>query len=115
MLNENAPGLDTSPRLDNHLHRYLIEKSGNAYIRDFFDHSGLYYTMLFDFAAPEASVVSEMAAQHREILTALLAEDWIHAREALARHIRAQVPIVRRLLEKISAEGLANRTGRTTE
>jgi DNA-binding GntR family transcriptional regulator len=90
-----------SPRLDNQLHRYLIEKSGNRYIRDFFDRHGLYYTTLFDYAAPEAKVVAAMARQHRAILRALLAKDWPKARQALAHHIRSQRPVLRRLLARI--------------
>lgn len=105
MLAGNAPdSAGANPHLDNNLHRYFIEKSGNAYIQDFFDRHGLYYTVLFDFAAPEAHVMNEMASQHREILTALLANDWTRAREALAEHIRAQHPVVKRLMERI-AEG----------
>jgi DNA-binding GntR family transcriptional regulator len=89
------------PRLDNSLHRYLVEKSGNDYLRDFFNRHGAYYTSLLDFAAPETHVVAAMARQHRKILRALLAQDWPHARRELARHIRAQRPIVGDLLKRI--------------
>jgi DNA-binding GntR family transcriptional regulator len=89
------------PRLDNSLHRYLVEKSGNDYLRDFFNRHGAYYTSLLDFAAPETHVVAAMARQHRKILRALLAQDWPQARRELARHIRAQRPIVGDLLKRI--------------
>jgi DNA-binding GntR family transcriptional regulator len=89
------------PRLDNSLHRYLVDKSGNDYLRDFFNRHGAYYTSLLDFAAPETHVVAAMARQHRKILRALLAQDWPHARRELARHIRAQRPIVGDLLKRI--------------
>ena len=102
MLAGNAPD-GRGPRLDNDLHRYLVERSGNAYLRDFFDRHGRYYTTLFDFAAPEAGIVTAMARQHRAILRALLARDWPRARRALARHIRAQEPIVRALLGRIAS------------
>jgi DNA-binding FadR family transcriptional regulator len=52
----------------------------------------------FDHAAPEARVVAEMAAQHRAILEALIARRWGRAREALVGHIRAQKPILLRIL-----------------
>ena len=106
MLRGNHPA--AGPRLDNNLHRYLIEKSGNFYLRDFFDRHGIYFTMLFDFAAPEASVTAVMARQHRKILRALLAHDWPKARKALAHHIRSQRPVLRHLLQRIgaSADGL---------
>jgi DNA-binding GntR family transcriptional regulator len=89
------------PRLDNSLHRYLVEKSGNDYLREFFNRHGAYYTSLLDFAAPEAHVVASMARQHRKILRALLARDWPSARRELTRHIRAQRPIVGSLLQRI--------------
>jgi DNA-binding GntR family transcriptional regulator len=100
MLAANAAD-GASPRLDNNIHRYLVEKSGNAYIRDFFDRNGSYYTTLFDYAAPETRLVAQMARQHREILRALLARDWPRARRALAQHIREQRPIVQELMSRI--------------
>lgn len=90
-----------SPRLDNDLHGYLVAKAGNPYIRDFFDRHGTYYTTLFDYAAPEARVVKQMARQHRKILRALIAQDWPRARRELAHHIRAQRPIVETLMRRI--------------
>jgi DNA-binding GntR family transcriptional regulator len=86
------------PSLDNDIHAYLITTSGNAYIRDFFERQGPYYTSLLDFAAPETHLVAVMARQHRAILRALIARDWASARRELARHIRAQRPIMRRLM-----------------
>jgi DNA-binding GntR family transcriptional regulator len=101
MLEGNAPvDEDQSPRLDNRLHEYLIAKSGNRYIRNFFrQYTATYYTSAFDYAAPEAHVVAEMAAQHRAILEALVARKWARAREALIQHIRAQRPSLIRLLQ----------------
>jgi DNA-binding GntR family transcriptional regulator len=100
MLAANAAGT-YGAHLDNYLHRYLVEKSGNSYLREFFDHHGKYYTSLFDFAAPQTHVVAAMARQHRQILHALLAKDWTRARRELTRHIRAQRPIVRDLLQRV--------------
>jgi DNA-binding GntR family transcriptional regulator len=99
MLRGNLPS--TEPRLDNTLHRYLIEKSGNFYLGDFFNRHGFYFTVLFDYAAPEARVTAVMARQHRQILRALIARDWPKARKALAHHIRSQRPVLRRLLQRI--------------
>ena len=101
MLEGNAPHGE-STRLDNDLHAYLIARSGNVYIRDFFDRNGAYYGTLFDFAAPETSVVDAMAAQHRDVLLALIDRDWPRARRALAHHIQAQEPIVRELLQRLT-------------
>lgn len=102
MLAGNVPR-GTAARLDNNLHRYLVDKAGNAYIRDFFDRHGAYYTTLFDFAAPETRVMAEMARQHRAILRALIDRDWPRARRALAEHIRGQGPIVRELILRLGA------------
>jgi len=86
-------------RLDNRLHDYLVEKSCNRYIQIFFrQHAAAYFMDAFDHAAPEARVVAEMAAQHRAILEALIARRWGRAREALVRHIRAQKPVLMRIL-----------------
>ncbi len=108
MLSGNPDaGLEETPRLDNQLHAYLIEKSENSYIRDFFERHGLYYTALFDHAAPEARVMAEMAAQHRRILKALIDQDWPRARQALSRHIRCQQPIIEKLLRQLQGEPAA--------
>lgn len=81
------------------LHRYLIEKSGNRYVRDFFRQDvARYYTQLFHFAAPEASAVEEMTSQHEAILKALLAKDWERARSKLSHHIRIQRNVLAKLL-----------------
>lgn len=98
MLRGNRRG---APRIDNDLHRYLVQKAGNRYIREFFERHGIYFATLFDFAAPETNVARTMARQHRTILRALLARDWKAARKALAHHIRSQRPVIRRLLQKI--------------
>lgn len=101
MLAGNPPvAQGEKPRLDNSLHDYLIVKSGNRYIRNFFrQHTATFYTSAFDYAAPEAHVVAEMAAQHRDILEALIQQQWVRARKALALHIRAQRPILAQLLQ----------------
>lgn len=110
MLAGNTLGsTEGPPQLDNSLHQYLVDRSGNPYIRDFFDRHGLYYTALFDFAAPEAHVIVEMAAQHRAILAALYARNWTEAREALAVHIRSQHSTVIKLLMQVSGRTARSR------
>lgn len=105
MLRGNQPAPTTqAERLDNHLHQYLIEKSGNRYLRAFFEQHGAYHTHLFEFAAPGAKVVKAMAKQHRDILRALINKDWPRAGKFLTHHIRAQGPIVKRLLKSIRGE-----------
>ncbi len=93
---------DGHERIDNRLHAYLVEKSGNRYLREFFAGAGAYYTTLFDYAALETRVTSAMARQHRAILRSLLSEDWPSARRILSAHIRAQLPIVKRVMARLA-------------
>ena len=94
-----------SPRLDNRLHQYLIQASRNRYIQGFFrQYTATYYTSVFDYAAPEAHVVAEMASQHRQILEALIAKHWAKARQALSDHIWAQRPILKGLLDSPASD-----------
>ncbi len=99
LLNENLrrKRLPTGA-LGNSLHGYWISLANNLYIRDFFDRHGVYYGALFDFAAPSAAAIEEMAAQHCDILELILKEAWGAARRALAEHIRAQGPLVLRVM-----------------
>jgi len=104
---------DSPAKLDNRLHEYIIEKSGNHYIRDFFrQYVAAYYRTLFDYAAPEASVVVEMAAQHCHILDALIARAWTRARTALAEHIRSQECVLGQLLRRVDGKETVGRSSR---
>jgi len=95
--------------LNNNLHSYWINRSGNRYIIEFFARQAVYYTTLFNYAAPEAHVVSEMASQHCEILEALIQDQWSTAKKALVRHIRDQKPVVQKLLQQVQSSAV--RTG----
>ncbi|GAB6164999.1 hypothetical protein JCM19992_09990 [Thermostilla marina] len=96
--NREVPPGEPQP-LDNRLHAYLIEKSQNRYIRNFFrQYTATYYTAVFDYAAPETDVVTMVAGQHRAILRALIAKQWDEARHVLAEHIWSQQPILKNLL-----------------
>ena len=46
---------------------------------------------------PEASEVVEMASPHRQIIEALLSQAWARARHALAKHIRAQRIVLKKM------------------
>ncbi len=102
MLIDNQPsGKGKRPRMDNKLHQYWIDKSGNRYIQGFFrQHVADYYTLLFEHAAPKASVVAEMAEQHCRILEALIAGHWARACHALSDHIWIQERVLSKLLER---------------
>ena len=89
--------------LDDQLHDYFIECSGNRYIKGFFDKQGLYWAALFNYAAPETASVTQMANEHCEVLSALLKNDWTQARKALSIHIRSQEPIISTLVNQLSS------------
>src|SRR5262245_17204036 len=94
LLDRNRPGNGKRPtRFDNSLHRYWIDQSGNRYIRGFFDRYGAYFAALLDHAAIGEPLLGELAAQHREILEAMLRKQWRRARETLVRDIRRLRPI----------------------
>jgi len=85
------------PISDNSLHTYLIEKSKNAYIADFFDRHGKYYDALFEWENLDREAQVQEVRDHREILGALLRRDRAAAERALANHIRNNHPVLRAL------------------
>lgn len=105
IASNGRPGVRAASQLDNRLHDYVIEKSGNRYLRLFFQqYNARYYTELFYHAAPKTAVVGLMVQQHHRILQALVVGDWARARRLLSEHIRAQGPILMELLARESAE-----------
>lgn len=92
LLNGNVAGDNPeTAKLDNDLHAYWIDRCDNWYIQDFFHRHAAFYTALFDYAALGDEIKAEMAMEHRDILEALLIEDWDSAEQALVKHIRDQV------------------------
>lgn len=88
-------------KLDNALHEYWTEQSGNFYIQAFFKQPvARYHTLLFHHATPEVAVTSDMAAQHCAILEALLAREPGQAKRCLSKHIWTQERILRDLVAR---------------
>lgn len=87
-----VPSSVDCPPLDDAMHRYLVEKSENRYIQDFFrEHTGLYnYRILFGLEHDEVER-NATVAQHRKVIEALLAEDWARAGKQLSQHIWHQL------------------------
>jgi DNA-binding GntR family transcriptional regulator len=75
-------------KVDNTLHRYIIEKSQNRYIRDFFEHYGKYYEILFEWEDYDLDSAIMAVRHHRAIIKALLRGDRKAAKKAMADHIR---------------------------
>lgn len=87
--------------LDNRLHAYWIELSGNRYIVGFFRQRGAFYAALLEHAGHTEINVARMAGQHRRILSELLAENLHGAQTALSEHIQAQHPTLLRMIQKL--------------
>jgi DNA-binding GntR family transcriptional regulator len=88
------------PQIDNTFHAYIVEQAGNHYIRDFFERQGRYYEMLFDWEDLDREIATETVRQHRQILEAILRQDWQAARSALSWHIRCNHPILSTIMAK---------------
>lgn len=99
ILDKNVfPGeSDQSPVIDESLHSYLIETSGNQYIKEFFERQGRYYRLLFQWEDRDLAAAMETVRQHREILTFLLNKNWVAARKSLSRHILTNHPVLNRI------------------
>jgi len=75
-------------KADNSFHNYLITQSANRYIRDFFEHYGKYYEILFMCEDTDLPSKKLAAGQHRKVIKALIARNWKQAKKALTEHIR---------------------------
>jgi len=85
---------NTRPLCDNSLHAYLVEKSKNPFIADFFDRHGKYFDVLFNWESLDRKAQLQAVQQHREILEALLRRDRAAAERSLENHIRNNHPIL---------------------
>lgn len=85
-----------NPVIDESFHDYLIDLSGNPYIKDFFTRQGRYYKLLFQWEDHDREAAVETVRQHREILSALLENNWSEARKTLSHHILKNHPILNR-------------------
>ena len=108
IASNGRPGVRAASQLDNRLHDYVIEKSGNRYLRLLFQqYNARYYTELFYHAAPKTAVVGRMVQQHRQILQSLLAGNW--ARGALMSRKRSTKSIIR-LMRRVSDRASSHAT-----
>jgi DNA-binding GntR family transcriptional regulator len=82
------------PVIDESLHKYLIELSGNRYIKDFFAKQGRYFGLLFEWEDHDRETAIETVRQHHAILTNLLNGDEKGTQAALSYHILNNHPIL---------------------
>jgi DNA-binding GntR family transcriptional regulator len=92
------------PISDNSLHAYLVEKSRNPFISDFFDRHGEYYNALFEWESLDRDAQIQEVGDHRDILQALLRRDRPAAERALASHIRNNHPMLQASQSQIDGE-----------
>jgi len=91
------------PAIDNSLHNYIVEKSSNRYIADFFARHGRFYQVLFNWEALDRKEMVVAIRQHRRILKALLARNFKAADQALVDHIRSGHPRLTKILDRRGA------------
>ena len=83
------------PISDNSLHAYLIEKSKNPFIADFFDRHGKYYNVAFRMGKfGSRSPNSRDPATIAKFSKQLLRRDRAAAEQALENHIRNNHPVL---------------------
>ncbi len=101
----------TEPESDNSLHAYLVAKASNSYIAEFFERTGKYYKVLFEWEALDRDARISTVQQHREILECLLRRDQAAAEKALSNHIRNNHPVIQRLManRKSNPSALSNK------
>jgi DNA-binding GntR family transcriptional regulator len=86
--------LEDDVEIDNTFQRYFLKKAANPYNSDFFARHSQFYDLLFDWEGQDRATAIATVRQHRKILSALLAKDWLSARNSLSHHIRENHPIL---------------------
>jgi DNA-binding GntR family transcriptional regulator len=100
LLALNQAGAKTAG-IDNSLHAYWVEKSGNRYIQDFFQRHQPYYDLLLDHAVVKRQHIELSKASHRAILEALIRRDWPAAHAELSRDIRRLSPLLKETIRRL--------------
>lgn len=77
----------TAVQIDNRIHAYIIEKSQNHYITDFFERHGRYYHLLAEWEKVDREEAIVAIEFHRVIIEALIERNWSEAETALTEHI----------------------------
>ncbi|MDA7933102.1 GntR family transcriptional regulator [Mariniblastus sp.] len=85
------------PVIDDRIHNYIIKKSDNFYILDFFNRHAPFFRILFEWEGKNREAAVEAVQQHREILTAIINRDRKKAAKALSHHIQCNHPVLDRI------------------
>jgi DNA-binding GntR family transcriptional regulator len=86
---------EETPVIDNRLHAYIIDKSDNFYIQDFFKRHDPFFNILFEWEGEDHDAAAETVIQHHAILDAILNRDKASASKALAEHIHYNHPVIK--------------------
>ena len=78
---------DDAPKINDGIHRYLIEKAGNQYIADFMERHMPFFYVLFTWEGSDRQAAIDTVLSHWAVLDALLARDRRAARKALLEHL----------------------------
>jgi len=96
---------EDEPLVDDSLHNYIIQKSGNSYIADFFQRHSKYFSLLFNWEVLDRETKIQTVRQHRDILEAILCKDWSLAESAIQFHIQRNHPVLRKRIRERSSLG----------
>lgn len=99
MLDGNQPAKHDHemPIIDNRLHYYILEKSENYYIQDFFKRHSTFFRIIFEWEGENRQAAVDAVQQHHDILNALLNRDKKTAMKALSHHIHHNHPVLKKL------------------
>ncbi len=97
LQNNQDRGAYQAPLIDNQLHAYWINLSGNRYIQGFFENNSTYFNLLFEWEEHDIPAARLTCKKHRRILSCLLKKDLEGAAKALSHHILKDHPVLEQL------------------
>jgi DNA-binding GntR family transcriptional regulator len=97
LQNNQDRGGNQQPLIDNELHAYWINLSGNRYIQNFFENNSTYFNLLFDWEEHDIPASRLTCKKHCRILRCLLKNDLEGAQKALSSHILKDHPVLDQL------------------
>ncbi len=81
-------------KTDEGFHHYIVKKSDNRYIKDFFERNGTYFKILSGWEVQMPDRAKETCSQHTEILSHILEKNWVAAKKAMSNHIFNNHPLL---------------------
>ncbi len=97
LQNNRDRGPSQPPLIDNQLHAYWINLSGNRYIQSFLENNSTYFNLLFEWEEHDIPAARLTCKKHRRILSCLLKKNLEGAAKALSSHILKDHPVLEQL------------------